>query len=132
MNRYPLWKYLMLAVALLIGLLYTLPNFYGEAPAVQVSSGKATLKLDAGVVPRIESALNTAAIKADFVQFEGNSAKARFVDTDTQIKAKDAIAKALNPDPNDPSYIVALNLLSRSPTWLTKLRALPMYLGLDL
>ena len=132
MNRYPLWKYLLLAIALVVGLLYTLPNFFGEAPAVQVSSGKATLKLDAGVVPRIESALSGAGISADFVQFEGNSAKARFADTDTQIKAKDAIAKALNPDPSDPSHIVALNLLSRSPTWLTKLHALPMYLGLDL
>ena len=132
MNRYPLWKYLLLAFALLVGLLYTLPNFFGEAPAVQVSSGKATLKLDAGIVRRIEAALSAAGIQADFVQFEGNSAKARFTDTDTQIKAKDAIAKALNPDPSDPSHIVALNLLSRSPTWLTKLHALPMYLGLDL
>ncbi|HSW21761.1 MAG TPA: protein translocase subunit SecD, partial [Burkholderiaceae bacterium] len=132
MNRYPLWRYLLLAFALVVGLLYTLPNFFGEAPAVQVSSGKATLKLDAGIVPRIESALKAADIQADFVQFEGNSAKARFADTDTQIKAKDAIAKALNPDPSDPSYIVALNLLSRSPAWLTKLHALPMYLGLDL
>ena len=132
MNRYPLWKYLLLAIALLVGLLYTLPNFYGEAPAVQVSSGKATLKLDAAIVPRIEAALAAASIKADFVQFEGTSAKARFADTDTQIKAKDAIAKALNPDPGDPSYIVALNLLSRSPQWLSTLRALPMYLGLDL
>src|SRR5262245_25296223 len=132
MNRYPLWRYLLLAIALVVGLLYTLPNFYGEAPAVQVSSGKATLKLDAAIVPRIQSALTAANVKADFVQFEGNSAKARFEDTDTQIRAKDAIAKALNPDPSDPSYIVALNLLSRSPAWLTKLRALPMYLGLDL
>jgi len=132
MNRYPLWKYLLLALALVVGLLYTLPNFYGEAPAVQVSSGKATLKLDAGIVPRIDGALKAAGVQADFVQFEGNSAKARFVDTDTQIRAKDAIAKALNPDPSDPGYIVALNLLSRSPTWLNKLRALPMYLGLDL
>jgi preprotein translocase subunit SecD len=132
MNRYPLWKYLLLAFALVVGLLYTLPNFYGEAPAVQVSSGKATLKLDASIVPRIESALGAANIKADFVQFEGTSAKARFIDTDTQIRAKDAISRALNPDPNDPSYIVALNLLSRSPAWLAKLRALPMYLGLDL
>ena len=119
MNRYPLWRYLLLAFALVVGLLYTLPNFFGEAPAVQVSSGKATLKLDAGIVPRIESALKAADIQADFVQFEGNSAKARFADTDTQIKAKDTIAKALNPDPSDPSYIVALNLLSRSPAWLT-------------
>ncbi len=132
MNRYPLWKYLLLAIALVVGMLYTLPNFYGEAPAVQVSSGKATLKLDSSIVPRIEAALKAAGITADFVQFEGTSAKARFADTDTQIKAKDAIARALNPDPNDPSYIVALNLLSRSPHWLTTLRALPMYLGLDL
>jgi preprotein translocase subunit SecD len=132
MNRYPLWRYVLLAAALLIGLLYTLPNFFGEAPAVQVSSGKATIKLDAAIVPRIEAALGAAGVKADFVQFEGNSAKARFADTDTQIKAKDAISKALNPDPNDPAYIVALNLLSRSPAWLTKLHALPMYLGLDL
>jgi preprotein translocase subunit SecD len=132
MNRYPLWKYLLLAVAALVGLVYTLPNFFGEAPAVQVSSAKVTLKLDAAIVPRIESALGAAGIKADFVQFDGASAKARFADTDTQIKAKDAISKVLNPDAANPSYIVALNLLSRSPTWLTQLHALPMYLGLDL
>jgi preprotein translocase subunit SecD len=132
MNRYPLWKYLLLAFALVVGLLYTLPNFYGEAPAVQVSSGKATLKLDASIVPRIQSALSAAGVQADFVQFEGNSARARFVEFETQLKARDAIDKALNPDPSDKSYIVALNLLSRSPAWLAKLRALPMYLGLDL
>ena len=132
MNRYPWWKYLILALALLIGLFYTLPNLYGEAPAVQVSSGKATLKLDAGMVARIDRALTAASLKPDFVQFEGNSVKARFASTDDQIKAKDAISKSLNPDAADPSYIVALNLLSRSPTWLGKLHALPMYLGLDL
>ena len=132
MNRYPWWKYTILAIALVIGLLYTLPNLYGEAPAVQVSSGKATLKLDAGVVPRIEQVLKAAGLQPDFVQFEGNSVKARFGSTDEQIKAKDAIGKALNPDPADPSYIVALNLLSRSPTWLASIHALPMYLGLDL
>jgi preprotein translocase subunit SecD len=132
MNRYPWWKYLILGIALLVGLVYTLPNFYGEAPAVQVASGKATLKIDAGLVPRIEQALATAGLKPDFVQFEGNSVKARFASTDEQIKAKDAINKALNPDPANPSYIVALNLLSRSPHWLTSLHALPMYLGLDL
>jgi preprotein translocase subunit SecD len=132
MNRYPLWKYVLLAVALVVGALYTLPNFYGEAPAVQVSSAKVTVKLDAGIVPRIESALRGAGIQADFVQFDGSTAKARFADTDTQIKAKDSISRALNPDPADPSYIVALNLLSRSPGWLSSLHALPMYLGLDL
>ena len=132
MNRYPLWKYAILLVALLVGLIYTLPNFYGEAPAVQVSSGKATLKLDASIVGRIDQALAAAGVKADFVQFEGTSAKARFADTDTQLKAKDIIARALNPDASDPAYIVALNLVSRSPRWLASLHALPMYLGLDL
>ena len=132
MNRYPLWKYVMLGFALLVGLLYTVPNLYGEAPAVQVSSGKATLKLDASTTTRVQQALTQAAITADFVQFEGTSVRARFRDTDTQLKAKDAIARALNPDPADPQYIVALNLLSQSPAWMARMRALPMYLGLDL
>lgn len=132
MNRYPWWKYAILGVSLLIGLLYTVPNFFGEAPAVQVSSGKATLKLDASMVQRVEQVLAGANLRPDFVQFDGGSVRARFRDTDTQIKAKDTIAKALNPDPADPSYIVALNLVSRSPEWMAKLRALPMYLGLDL
>ena len=132
MNRYPAWKYALLVIALLIGLVYTLPNFFGEAPAVQVSSGKATLKLDGSMTPRIEEILAKAGVKADFVQFEGNSVKARFVDLDAQRKAQEAINAALNPDPANPSYIVALNLLSRSPGWLTSIRALPMFLGLDL
>ena len=132
MNRYPWWKYAILAIALLVGLVYTLPNFFGEAPAVQVSSAKATLKVDSALVPRIEQVLQQAGARADFVQFEGTSVKARFPDTDTQLKAKDAIGRALNADPNDPSYIVALNLVSRSPVWLAHLRALPMFLGLDL
>jgi len=132
MNRYPFWKYAVLAVALVIGLLYTLPNLFGEAPAVQVSSGKATLKIDSSLTERVSKVLADAAIKPDFVQFEGTSVKARFTDTDTQLKAKDAIGKALNADPTNPSYIVALNLVSRSPQWLTSLHALPMYLGLDL
>ena len=132
MNRYPLWKYAILLVALLVGLIYTLPNFFGEAPAVQVSSGKATLKVDAALVPRVQQAIQSAGLEADFVQLDGTSVRARFKSTDTQIKAKDAIDKALNPDPADPSYIVALNLLSRSPQWLSSLHALPMYLGLDL
>ena len=132
MNRYPAWKYALLVIALLIGLVYTLPNVFGEAPAVQVSSGKATLKLDASMAPRVREILTKAALKPDFVQFEGNSVKARFGDLDAQRKAKDAINAALNPDLANPSYIVALNLLSRSPAWLTSLHALPMFLGLDL
>ncbi|GAB1388691.1 MAG: protein translocase subunit SecD [Rubrivivax sp.] len=132
MNRYPLWKYAILAIALVVGLLYTAPNFYGEAPAVQVSSGKATIKVDAALVQRVQQALEQAQVKPDFVQFEGTSVRARFADTDAQIKAKDAIARALNPDAADPGYIVALNLVSRSPAWMSAIHALPMYLGLDL
>ncbi|MEX8517753.1 MAG: protein translocase subunit SecD [Leptothrix sp. (in: b-proteobacteria)] len=132
MNRYPWWKYLIIAIAVAVGLLYTLPNFFGEAPAVQVSSGKATVKVESNLVPRVQQALEGAGLKPDFVQLEGMSVRARFDDTDTQLKARDAIVKALNPDINDPSYIVALNLVSRSPQWLSALHALPMYLGLDL
>ncbi len=132
MNRYPLWKYAILGVVFLIGLLYTLPNFYGEAPAVQVSGGKSTVKVDADMVPRVQQTLTAAQINADFVRFDGASVRARFPDIDTQIKAKDALLKALNPDPADARYIVALNLVSRTPEWLTRLHALPMYLGLDL
>jgi preprotein translocase subunit SecD len=132
MNRYPLWKYAALALALVVGLVYTLPNLFGEAPAVQISSARATLKVDEGVRARVEQALQQAEIKADFVQLETASIKARFATPDLQIKAKDVIAKALNPDVSAPDFVVALNLLSRSPQWLTQIRALPMYLGLDL
>ena len=132
MNRYPLWKYAMLVIALLIGTLFTAPNFFGEAPAVQVSSGKATVKVEPALVGRVQAALTAAGVNADFVTLEGTSVRARFRDTDTQIKAKDTISKALNTDPADVQYIVALNLVSRSPQWLTRLHALPMYLGLDL
>ena len=132
MNRYSLWKYVTLMVALLVGLVYTLPNLYGESPAVQISSAKATVKLDPAFAERVAQVLAAAGLQADFVQFDGNSVKARFADVDTQSKAKDALSRALNPDATDPSYVIALNLLSRSPRFLTALRAMPMYLGLDL
>ena len=132
MNRYPWWKYLIIAVALAIGLIYSLPNVFGEAPAVQLSSGKATLKLDSAAVARVEAALKDAGIQADFVELDGTSVRARFKDTDTQLKARDVIQRTFNPDETDPRYIVALNLVSRSPQWLRSLHAQPMYLGLDL
>ena len=132
MNRYPVWKYAIIVVALLIAALYTLPNFFGEAPAVQVSAARSSVKVDETTVARVEKALKDVNIVAEAVTFDVTSVKARFGDTDTQLKAKDAIEKALLPDPATPSYIVALNLLSRSPAWLTALNARPMYLGLDL
>ena len=118
MNRYPLWKYAFILVALFIGVLYTLPNFFGEAPAVQISSAKVTVKVDFNMVDRVQKVLDEASIRADRINFDGASVRVRLDDTDTQIKAKDAIARALNPDASDPSYIVALNLLSRSPAWM--------------
>ncbi|HSV54675.1 MAG TPA: protein translocase subunit SecD [Burkholderiaceae bacterium] len=132
MNRYPVWKYAIIVIALLLGALYTLPNFFGEAPAVQISAGKPAIKVDATTMARVEEALKAAGIASERISLEGSSVKARFDSTDTQLKAKDAIQKALVADPADPGYVVALNLLSQSPSWLTSLRAVPMYLGLDL
>jgi preprotein translocase subunit SecD len=132
MNRYPAWKYAIIVVALLIAALYTLPNFFGEAPAVQVSSAKSTVKVDSTTLAKVEQVLKEAGVTANAVALDGNSVKARFSDTDTQLKAKDAIQKSLVPDANDPAYVVALNLLSLSPSWLAQLHAFPMYLGLDL
>ncbi len=132
MNRYPWWKYVVLVLALAIGLLYSLPNVFGEAPAVQLSSGKATVKLTVDAVVKVEGLLKAAGVAADFVEFDNGSIKARFKDTDTQLKARDAMGKAFNPDPADPHYIVALNLVTRSPLWLRAIHAQPMFLGLDL
>ena len=132
MNRYPVWKYAIILIALMLAGLYTLPNFFGEAPAVQVSALKSANKVDAATVARVEQALKDAGLTAEQVSLDGNSVRARFAGTDTQLKAKDAIQKALIPNPAEPAYVVALNLLSRSPAWLTALNAQPMYLGLDL
>jgi preprotein translocase subunit SecD len=131
-NRFPVWKYIVIALAMVFGLIYTLPNFFGESPAVQVSSAKATVKVDSALLGRVEQALTAAAIKHQGIALDTNSIKVRLSDTDTQLKAKDVVLRTLNPDPADPTYVVALNLLSASPQWLTSLHALPMYLGLDL
>ena len=132
MNRYPLWTYVLVALSVVLGLLYTLPNFFGEAPAVQVSSAKATLKVDAAILARVEETLKKSGILPTGLYQDASSIKVRLADTDTQLKAKDLINQGLNPDPQNPSYTVALNLLSSSPSWLTAIHALPMYLGLDL
>ena len=132
MNRYPLWKYVIVAFALMTGLIYTLPNFFGESPAVQISSAKATLKIDLKTLDRVESTLKAASVESTGTFIDASGVKVRFKDTDTQLKAKDILEKAFNPDASDPKYVIALNLLSSSPQWLTSLHALPMYLGLDL
>ena len=132
MNRYPAWKYLVILITLVVGVLYTLPNFFGEAPAVQVSAGKVTTRVDSDTLARVEATLGAAGVAPQRLALEGNSVWARFDTPDEQLKAKDAIERALNPDAADPAHIVALNLVSRSPTWLAAINAKPMYLGLDL
>ena len=132
MNRYPVWKYAILVIALLVGAIYTLPNFFGEVPAVQVSAGKATVKVDAATQSRVQQALTAAGVQPQAVSLEGTSVRVRLDSTDAQLKAKDAIQRALAPTPDDAPFVVALNLLSRSPQWLSALNAAPMYLGLDL
>lgn len=136
MNRYPLWKYLTVLVALVVGFLYTLPNFFGEAPAVQVSSAKATVKVEPEMQDRVAKVLAQANIATTGSSFERNGSvgtvRFRFVSTDVQLKARDLIEGALNPNPADPTYTVALNLLPASPKWLDSIGAYPMYLGLDL
>jgi len=132
MNRYPVWKFAIIVIALLLGVVYTLPNFFGEAPAVQVSSSKMSAKVDDATLARVTEAIKAANVPVSALTLEGNSIKARFESTEQQLKAKDAIQKALIPEGTENGYVVALNLLSRSPAWLTSLHAAPMYLGLDL
>ncbi len=132
MNRYPLWKNVAVLIAAVLGLLYTLPNFFGEAPAVQVASVKSTHKVDAKLMAQVQDALGAAAVVPQGIVLDLNSIRVRLADTDTQIKAKDVIEKTLNPVAADASYSVALNLVTNSPNWLTGIHALPMYLGLDL
>ena len=138
MNRYPLWKYIMIGIVLVIGLIYTLPNFYGESPAVQISSGKATVKVTEDTLSRVQTALANAKLNPNGVFFEQgaqqNTIRVRFDPTQTeeQLQAREVIDHALNADPKDPSYIAALNLVPNTPQWLLSIRGLPMYLGLDL
>jgi preprotein translocase subunit SecD len=136
MNRYPLWKYILIVFALLFGVLYTIPNFFGESPAVQISSAKATMKVERSTLAQVEDVLVKNGVTPDGMFFDLNgthgSVRARFRDTDTQFKAKAVLEKGLNADPADPAYIVAFNLMPNTPKWLQSLHALPMYLGLDL
>ena len=132
MNRYPVWKWAILVIVLLVGALYSLPNFFGETPAVQVSAVKSGVKIDDAVAQRVEQALAAASLTAERVAVEGTSVRARFDTLENQLKAKDVIQKALVPDANDPSFVVALNQISRTPAWLSAIHARPMFLGLDL
>ncbi|MBR7747203.1 protein translocase subunit SecD [Undibacterium baiyunense] len=136
MNRYPLWKYIVILISLVFGALYAAPNFFGDSPAVQINSAKATIKVDESMITRVEQVLKEAGISSTGYSFDYNgiqgSIRARFATTDAQFKAKAALEKGLNVDPSDPVYTVALNLLPNTPEWMQKLHAFPMYLGLDL
>jgi preprotein translocase subunit SecD len=136
MNRYPVWKYILIAVALLLGALYTAPNYFGESPALQVTTGKTTVKITSDTTARVADVLKREGVPANQVSLEGsgNSAavRARFGSTDAQFKAKLALERQLNRDATDPDYIVTVNLVKNTPAWMQALHALPMNLGLDL
>ena len=136
MNRYPVWKYIVIAVSLLLGALYTVPNYFGESPALQVTSGRSTVKVTSDLASAVEATLKKENISSTGVSFDNAGAhpslRVRFTSPDTQFAAKLLLEKELNANPQDPTYLVALNLQPNTPQWLQSLRALPMYLGLDL
>ncbi|MFJ5446034.1 protein translocase subunit SecD [Methylobacillus methanolivorans] len=127
MNRYPLWKYLMVLAVVLVGLLYAAPNLFGESPAVQITAAKANTKVDSALLESTENILKQANIPFEALFLDATGVKVRFPSTDVQLHAKDALQASLGKD-----YVIALNLLSRSPEWLRSIGARPMYLGLDL
>jgi preprotein translocase subunit SecD len=136
MNRYPVWKYILIAAAILLGALFTAPNFFGQSPAVQVTSGKSTVKMSADMTAKVADVLTKAGIANNGLTFDGSgtyaSVRVRFATPDIQFHAKSVLEKGLNADPEDPTYLVALNLQEDTPKWMQSLHALPMYLGLDL
>ena len=136
MNRYPVWKYLMIVIALLLGALYTAPNYFGETPALQVTSGRSTLNITSASTTLVEDALKRTGIAHTGLSLEGTghttSVRVRFAGTEEQFKAKLALERELNRDPANPDYIVTVNLVTNTPAWMEKIGAGPMSLGLDL
>ena len=127
MNRYPLWKYLLIAATLILAAIYALPNLFGETPAVQVSTNRQAIVINEQTENRVSAALQAANIATDGMFIADNSLKVRFKDAETQLKARDVIENTLGE-----GYITALNLLADSPEWMAKIKANPMFLGLDL
>ena len=127
MNRYPLWKYLLIACSILVAVVYSLPNLFGETPAVQVSTNRQAIIINEQTQSKVDAALKQAGIQTDGIFIANNSLKVRFKDTETQLKARDVIENTLGD-----GYITALNLLADSPEWMAKIGANPMFLGLDL
>ncbi|MFC2991099.1 MULTISPECIES: protein translocase subunit SecD [Halomonas] len=127
LNRYPMWKYLLILIVLAIGLVYSLPNLYPEDPAVQISSGRGDATLDQRQLERIQDSLREAGITIKAVESSENSVLIRLGDADEQLQARDRIVAMLDDD-----FVVALNLAESTPGWLQALSASPMTLGLDL
>ncbi len=127
MNRYPLWKYLLIAVLVVLSCLYTIPNFYGETPAVQISTNRQAIQINDDLAQKVNAALTQANIKTDGQFFDSGSLKVRFNSEEDQIKARDVIDKTLGE-----GYIIALNLIPNTPVWMSQIGARPMFLGLDL
>lgn len=140
MNRYPIWKYIIILFALVIGVLYTIPNFFGESPAIQVSPGKATVKVGTDTMAKVEQALAASSIKAESVHLDAGSQQASasvrvkfgVTDTELQLQGREVLERALNPDQSNPDYVIALNLVPNTPEWLAAIGGKPTYLGLDL
>ncbi|RZT10852.1 preprotein translocase subunit SecD [Duganella sp. CF402] len=136
MNRYPIWKYVLIAVAIVLGALYAAPNYFGEVPTVQVISGKSNVKITHEIRTQVADVLAKGGIEYKELSYDNTCAypiiSASFASPDIQFRAKSVLDRGLNSDLNDPAYIVALNLQADTPKWLQALRAVPMYLGLDL
>jgi preprotein translocase subunit SecD len=136
MNRYPLWKYILILVAVLLGLLYTSPNYFVDSPALQITTGKATVRVNSDTVTQVADTLKRDGVPAEQVSLEGagdtSAVLARFTSTDAQFKAKLALERDMNRDQADPDYTVTVNLVKNTPVWMQKLNAKAMNLGLDL
>ncbi|WP_260259718.1 protein translocase subunit SecD [Vibrio intestinalis] len=126
LNRYPLWKYLMVMFAIAIAALYALPNLYGEDPAIQVTGARGA-SVDMATLDSVTQALDKQSLSYKTIALENGSILVRFNDTDTQLSARDVVSEALGKD-----KIVALNLAASTPDWLEAIGASPMKLGLDL
>lgn len=125
MNQYPFWKYLLILVVMVVGLLYAVPNLYGEDPAIQISATRTSV--DASTLARVEQILKDGGLTPISSQLDELGAKIRFADTETQLKARELVQKELGE-----TYTVALNLLPATPKTLNAVGGKPMYLGLDL
>ena len=127
MNQFSSWKYGVIIITVILSLVYALPNLYGESPAIQIMPIKSGEKIEASILASVENGLKEKNLTIAGLIIEPFSIKIKFSSPDEQLAAKSYVQDVLGE-----SYVVALNLISNSPSWLTNIGALPMYLGLDL